>query len=88
MSSLKEYRCEVCGTVTNNPVRWFVIRCGESRLTVFRWNADSASDSEARHLCGEAHAQIYISRWFESICSPPRPDYSSMPSQRISDDRS
>jgi hypothetical protein len=24
------------------------------------------------HYCGEAHAQVYISRWFESVCSPPK----------------
>jgi len=80
MSSLREYRCEICGRVTNNPLHWFVIACGESRLTVFRWDPDAAMASDARHFCGEADAQVYISRWFESVCSPPRPDYSSMPS--------
>jgi len=24
----------------------------------------------ARHFCGEAHAETYISRWFESVCVP------------------
>jgi hypothetical protein len=80
MSSLREFRCEICGVVTTNPLRWFVIECRESRLTVSRWEPVSASDPGARHLCGEAHAQVYISRWFESVCSPPRPDYSAMPS--------
>jgi hypothetical protein len=27
------------------------------------------------HYCGEAHAQVYISRWFESVCSPPKPTF-------------
>jgi len=35
--------------------------------------------SRCAHLCGEADAQVYISRWFESFCSPPKPDYSTMP---------
>ncbi|MGA8162533.1 MAG: hypothetical protein WA374_13455 [Acidobacteriaceae bacterium] len=80
MSALTEYRCEICGTVTTNPLHWFVIECGESRLTVLRWAPESAAHPDARHLCGEADAQVYISRWFESLCSPPRPNFSAMPS--------
>lgn len=80
MSSLQEFRCEICGSVTTNPVHWFVIECGESKLSVLRWNVEAALVAGARHLCGEADAQIYISRWFESLCSPPKPDYSRTPS--------
>jgi hypothetical protein len=25
MSSLKEFRCEICGTVSEKPIHWFVI---------------------------------------------------------------
>jgi hypothetical protein len=32
MTTLQEFRCEVCGLVTTNPVHWFVIRCGDSDL--------------------------------------------------------
>lgn len=80
MSSLREFRCEICGVVTTNPSHWFLVDCGEARLTVLRWDLESAGEPGARHLCGEAHAQVYISRWFESVCSPPRPDYSALPS--------
>ena len=80
MSSLQEFRCEICGGVTTNPLRWFVIECGEAQLTVLRWNPELANAAGARHLCGEADAQVYISRWFESLCSPPRPNYATMPS--------
>jgi hypothetical protein len=75
MTSLIEYRCEICGTTTTNPTRWFVIQCGEASLTVHRWNAEAANAPDARHFCGEAHAQVYISRWFESVCTPSKPDY-------------
>ncbi len=78
MASLREFRCEVCGLMTTHPLNWFLIECGASRLTVLRWDSDSASLPDARHLCGEAHAQVYISRWFESLCSPSKPDYSTM----------
>jgi len=74
MSSLQEFRCEICGTMTNKPTHWFVIQCGDSQLTVLRWDFETANAKGARHFCGEAHAQVYISRWFESVCSPPKPD--------------
>jgi len=38
-------------------------------LTVFKWGLEAASAPHARHYCGEAHAQVYISRWLESLCS-------------------
>jgi hypothetical protein len=72
MSSLKEFRCEICGAVSENPVRWFVIECTDQKLAVIKWDLTAASSSTARHFCGEAHAQVYISRWFESVCVPPR----------------
>jgi hypothetical protein len=49
MTSLQEFRCEVCGLLTTNPIHWFVIRCGESELTVYRWNAETANAAGARH---------------------------------------
>jgi hypothetical protein len=72
MSSLKEFQCEICGTVSENPVHWFVIECGDQQLAVIKWDLTAASSPAARHFCGEAHAQVYISRWFESMCVPPR----------------
>ncbi len=77
MSMLREFRCEVCATTSTNPSHWFVIQCGDSSLTVLRWNLEAAMAIGARHFCGEAHAQIYIGRWFDSMCSPPKPDFVS-----------
>jgi hypothetical protein len=75
MTSIKEFRCEICGRVTTEPNHWFVIQCGSSTLTVIKWNSEAAYAAGARHYCGEAHAQVYISRWFEAACSPPKPDF-------------
>jgi len=82
MASLTEYRCDVCGTVSENPTHWFVIRCSNDQLTVLKWNSDAAGERGARHYCGEAHAQVYISRWLESACSPPKPNFSKASAQR------
>jgi hypothetical protein len=64
----RSYRCEICGTEEDNPVRWIVVQCNEAQLTVFKWTKEAADSSHARHYCGEAHAQVYISRWLESAC--------------------
>lgn len=69
------YRCEICGVESDNPVRWIVIHCCDSQMTLFKWTKESADAPHARHYCGEAHAQISISRWFES------PDCSSKSEQ-------
>ena len=78
MVNVKEFRCEVCGIVTDNPIHWFVIQCGESQLTVLRWNAEAADAAGVRHLCGEGHAQVYISRWFESVCVPAKSAFQAL----------
>lgn len=62
------YRCEICGIESDSPVRWIVIHCNDAQLTVLKWTKVAASAPQARHYCGEAHAQTYISRWFESFC--------------------
>jgi hypothetical protein len=72
MSSLKEFRCEICGMVSENPIHWFVIKCTDQELAVIKWGLPAATSPNARHFCGEAHAQTYISRWFESVCVPPQ----------------
>lgn len=68
------YRCEICGTESDEerPDRWIVIHCSQTQLTVFKWALDAAEAAGARHYCGEAHAQVYISRWFQSFCGPQR----------------
>jgi hypothetical protein len=62
------YRCEICGTESDIPAKWIVIQCNSSQLTVFKWTKEAADAPHARHYCGEAHAQVYISRWLEAMC--------------------
>jgi len=49
-----------------------VIECGDLKLSVHKWDLEVAATPTARHFCGEAHAQVFISRWFDSVCVPPR----------------
>jgi hypothetical protein len=53
------YRCEICGTEDDNPVRWFAVHCNEMQLMVYKWTKEAADAPHARHYCGEAHAQVY-----------------------------
>jgi hypothetical protein len=62
------YKCEICGIESDSPVKWIVIHCSDAQLTVFKWTKEAADAAHARHYCGEAHAQVYISRWLESVC--------------------
>jgi hypothetical protein len=71
MSSLKEFRYKIRATVSENPIHWFVIECTDQKLAIIKWDLPAATLPTARHFCGEAHAQVYISRWFESVCVPP-----------------
>jgi hypothetical protein len=62
------YRCEICDEESEKPVRWMVIHCSDAQLTILKWTKEAADKPHARHYCGEAHAQVYISRWFQSLC--------------------
>jgi hypothetical protein len=62
------YRCEICGDESQNPIKWLIINCNSTHLTVHKWSKEEADSPGARHYCGEAHAQVYISRWLESAC--------------------
>jgi hypothetical protein len=79
MSSLREFRCEICGRVTTNPQRWFLIECGASRLTVVRWEAESASIPGTRHLCGEADARFTSAPGSSHFARRPAPITRSCP---------
>ena len=70
MTTTREYKCEICGLMTENPVHWFVIECGDLTLSVLKWSTEVADREAARHFCGERHAQVYISRWCDSGCVP------------------
>src|SRR5271170_6914414 len=59
MTSLQEFRCEVCGLVTTNPTHWFVIRCGDSDLP-------STGGMLKPPVCAVAEAKGLDSARFES----------------------
>jgi len=36
------YRCEICNIESDNPLRWIVIHCSDTQLTVFKWTKEAA----------------------------------------------
>ncbi len=75
MSAVTLYRCEICGTESSSPIRWFLIECTSEELKIKKWDTEAANAKGARHYCGEAHAGVYVSRWLEASCSPSLPDF-------------
>jgi hypothetical protein len=67
----RNHTSRLCGIV----LRLVAQACGDSELTVHRWNAETANAARARHYRGEADAKICISRWFDSVCAPPKPSF-------------
>jgi hypothetical protein len=63
------YKCEICGLESSAPTHWFVIHCCDTKLGIYKWDVNEADQPGSLHFCGEGHAQVYISRWFESFCS-------------------
>jgi hypothetical protein len=62
------YHCEICNAESDKPVRWVVVHCDDGQLTLYKWTKEAADAPHAQHYCGESHAQVFISRWFDSIC--------------------
>ena len=81
MAPAAEFRCEVRGIVSAHPTHWFIIQCSRRELTVMEWDSAAADAEGARHYCGEAHAQVYISRWLAAACSPARQDFTGVASE-------
>jgi hypothetical protein len=82
MAAVTQYRCEVCGIESSNPIHWFLIQCSEEELKVLKWNTEAAAAKAARHYCGEAHASIYVSRWLQASCSSSIPNFNQGSSGR------
>ncbi len=59
MSSLKEFRCEICDIVSENPIRWFVIECSDLKLAVIKWELTAATSPTARFLWRSPRSGIY-----------------------------
>jgi hypothetical protein len=72
MTTISEFRCEICGTETTAPVHWFLMQCGSDELKLVKWNTEAAlakagptlvMDTTVRtdvHLCVRLTADWYM----------------------------
>lgn len=79
MASIQEFRCEICGLVTSNPTHWFVIRCGDSELTVHRWNSEAANAAGAPTTTAKLMPRCISAAGSSRSVRRPSPTSSSAP---------
>jgi hypothetical protein len=75
MTFLQEFRCEVCGLVTTNPIHRFVIRCGDSELTVHRWNSETADAAGADITVVKLTPRCTSVAGLTQYVPPPKPSF-------------
>src|SRR5260370_26385947 len=73
MSSLKEFQCEICGTVSENPIHWFVIECGDQKLEVIKWDLTAAGSPPRRISVARPTPKGIIAAWFNPVSCPANP---------------
>lgn len=61
----EKFSCDVCGAEKGAVNRWFLITFGERAVIVEPWEGATveAIAGADRHLCGEAHVQVEISKF-------------------------
>jgi hypothetical protein len=69
MSLVNKYYCEICGTEKYAVNNWFMAEVGANGLLVSPWRVDRAQQSSMHHFCGEAHVQVFVSRYLSSPAS-------------------
>jgi hypothetical protein len=69
MSRVNKYYCEVCGTERCASRNWFIAEIAPTGLLISPWRDIRAQHSSALHLCGEAHVQVFVSRYLASPAS-------------------
>jgi hypothetical protein len=63
MSLIQKFHCEICGAEKRNVNNWALAEVTEAGVLVSLWREDRAKLPSVRHFCGEAHAQVFVSRY-------------------------
>jgi hypothetical protein len=75
MSRINKYHCEICGIEKQAVNNWFLADIGPNGLLLSPWRDDRAQAPAMHHFCGEAHLQVFVSRYLAS----PMSFYSKQP---------
>lgn len=63
MSLIHKYYCEICGAEKKDVHNWFMAEVSYNGVLISHWREDKAQAPGLRHFCGEAHAQVFLSRY-------------------------
>ncbi len=63
MSLIHKYFCEICGAEKKEVHNWFMAEVTCNGVLISHWREDKAQSPGIRHFCGEAHAQVFLSRY-------------------------
>lgn len=69
MSLIHKYYCEICGAEKHEVNNWFMAEVTSNGALLSHWNQDRAKSPHAHHFCGEAHAQVFVSRYLSAPTS-------------------
>ena len=69
MSSLKEFRCEICGVVSQNPIHWFVIKCTDWKLAIIKWDLTAATSFQPHGISVAKPTLRFISAAGLNLCA-------------------
>lgn len=63
MSLIQKYYCEICGTEKRDVNNWFMAEITSMGILLSHWREDRAKSPAIHHFCGEAHSQVFVSRY-------------------------
>ncbi len=63
MSLIHKYYCEICGTEKRDVNNWFMAEVTSNGALLSHWREDRAKLPDTHHFCGEAHSQVFVSRY-------------------------
>ncbi len=66
MSLIHKYFCEICGAEKKDVNNWFMAEITANGVLLSHWRDDQAKSLDVRHFCGEAHAQVFVSRYLST----------------------
>lgn len=66
MSLIHKYYCEICGAEKRDVNNWFMAEVTPAGVLLSHWREDRAKAPKVYHFCGEAHSQVFVSRYFTS----------------------
>jgi len=69
MSLIQKFRCEICGTERRDVSGWLMAEVTSQGVLVSHWREGQAKSPSVHHFCGEAHAQVFVSRYLSSPSS-------------------